>query len=192
MNKNINCYLDLPYTVIMRRDDEGDYVARIEELRGCSAHASTPAEAFENLREAQRLWIEDAIEAGHLVPEPQEQQSLPSGKWIQRVPRSLHRSLTKLAERENVSLNQLVVSVLSEAVGAKSWVETIAGRSRSNGSRTPSKFGRPTLNVRAKKRNIPPSHPAAALKSMISFSTSDTPAWRPRGELAAQPKELAP
>ena len=68
MNKDLAYYLDLPYTVIVRRDDDGDFVAKIEELPGCSAHASTPAEAFENLREVQRLWIEDAIEARHPVP----------------------------------------------------------------------------------------------------------------------------
>jgi len=50
---------------------------------------------------------------------PAISEELPSGKWLQRVPRTLHRDLIRLAEREGVSLNQLVTSLLSEAVGAR-------------------------------------------------------------------------
>lgn len=50
---------------------------------------------------------------------PALSEDLPSGKWLQRVPRTLHRDLIRLAERERVSLNQLVTSLLSEAVGAR-------------------------------------------------------------------------
>ena len=50
---------------------------------------------------------------------PAISEELPSGKWLQRVPRTLHRDLIRLAERERVSLNQLVTSLLSEAVGAR-------------------------------------------------------------------------
>ena len=46
-------------------------------------------------------------------------EDLPSGRWLQRVPRTLHRDLIRLAERERVSLNQLVTALLSEAVGAR-------------------------------------------------------------------------
>jgi antitoxin HicB len=109
----------LPYTIILRRDDEGDVVGRIEELPGCSAHGATEAEALENLAEARTLWITDCIERGHEVPEPRGDSDLPSGKWVQRVPRSLHKRLAALAKKEGVSLNQLATSVLAEAVGEK-------------------------------------------------------------------------
>ena len=117
--KTIEEYLELPYTVTLRRDEEGDWVARVQELEGCTAHGATKAEALENLEEAQRAWIEDAIEAGDGVPEPLEEMPLPSGKWLQRVPRSLHKKLAEFARRENVSLNQLVTSILAEAVGGR-------------------------------------------------------------------------
>jgi predicted RNase H-like HicB family nuclease len=127
LEKDVGYYTRLPYTIIMRRDDEGDLVAKIDELPGCSAHGATPAEALENLAEAQQLWIEDCIEAGQPVPEPEaEEETLPSGKWLQRVPRSLHQKLVQLARRENVSLNQLVTSMLSEAIGTKSYKERLA------------------------------------------------------------------
>jgi antitoxin HicB len=117
-NKNLEHYLRLPYTTVLRRDDEGDVVARVAELEGCSAHGKTNSEALENIEEAKRLWIEDALEGGEKVPEPLPAvDGLPSGKWLQRVPRSLHKKLVACAQREGVSLNQFVTSVLAEAVG---------------------------------------------------------------------------
>jgi predicted RNase H-like HicB family nuclease len=114
-------YLNLPYTVVLRSDEDGDIVARIQELPGCSAHGKTDSEALENIREAQRLWIEDAIETGDQIPVPEsEDDTLPSGKWVQRAPRSLHKRLIQSAKKENVSLNQFVNSICSEAVGRMS------------------------------------------------------------------------
>jgi len=119
-NKDISYYMGLPYTVVLRRDEEDDVVARIEELQGCLAHGADESEAVKNLREAQRLWLEDCLEAGHVVPDPEPEEALPSGKWVQRVPRSLHQRLAQLAKRENVSLNQLVTSLLAESVSKRS------------------------------------------------------------------------
>ncbi|MGA2275785.1 MAG: type II toxin-antitoxin system HicB family antitoxin [Bryobacteraceae bacterium] len=107
-------YMALPYTKLLRPDTDGDIVARIVELPGCSAHGENAEEALENLQEAQRLWLEDCIEAGDPVPEPEKEDPLPSGKWVQRVPRSLHQRLVRAAKSERVSLNQLVTSMLSE------------------------------------------------------------------------------
>jgi antitoxin HicB len=145
--KNLQYYLELPYTVMMRRDEEGDFVARIDELPGCAAHGHTPHEAFEALEEAKQLWITDCLESGDPVPEPAIEEALPSGKWVQRVSKTLHKKLVSLAKRENVSLNQLVTSLLAEAVGARRvgqpehhhWMD---GRLRArvfiSGSRNPS------------------------------------------------------
>ena len=115
--KDLKYYLDLPYTTILRRDEEGEFVARVDELPGCIAHGKNEGEALERLKEVQALWITDSLESGDTVPEPEE--TLPSGKWVQRVPRSLHRKLVSFAKREGVSLNQLVSTILSEAVGIR-------------------------------------------------------------------------
>ncbi len=115
--KNLSFYLDLSYTEKIRKDEEGDFVAEIEELPGCVAHGATKEKALEALDEARRLWIEERIKSGFPVPQPDTEEDLPSGKWVQRVPRSIHNRLTMLAKREGVSLNQLVTSIVSEAVG---------------------------------------------------------------------------
>lgn len=111
-------YVALPYTIVLRTDEEGDIISSIEELPGCVAHGANATKSLARLREVQSLWIEDCLEAGEPVPEPTRLTVLPSGKWVQRVPRSLHQRLARLAKRENVSLNQLVTSLLSEAVTA--------------------------------------------------------------------------
>lgn len=120
--KELKRYLDLPYTVIIRRDEDGDYVARVDELAGCAAHGESPEKAIANLAEVKELWIRDCIESGQPVPEPVE-EVLPSGKWVQRVPRGLHRKLVTMAKRDRVSLNQYVLSVLAEAAGERKAIE---------------------------------------------------------------------
>jgi antitoxin HicB len=116
-------YLALPYTIVLKRDDEGDWVAQVQELEGCLTHGSTQAEALDRLEEAKTLWLESALTHGIPIPAPTPDEALPSGKWVQRVPRRLHRSLARLAKTEGVSLNQLVVMILSQYLGASSSYE---------------------------------------------------------------------
>ena len=120
VKKDLGYYRNLPYGVLLRKDEEGDWVARVEELSGCTAHGGTQAEALENLEEVKDAWLEDALSAQARVPEPVSAETLPSGKWLQRVPRSMHKGLTEMAKKEGVSLNQLVTSILAEAIGRRS------------------------------------------------------------------------
>lgn len=117
--RNLAYFMALPYTKTLRPDQDGDVVAKIQELPGCSAHGRDEQDALANLEEAQRLWIEDCLEAGDPVPEPELEVPLPSGKWVQRVPRSLHQKLASMARNEGVSLNQLVTQMLAEQFGAR-------------------------------------------------------------------------
>ena len=117
--RDLAYYMALPYAKTLRPDQDGDVVAKIQELPGCSAHGQDEQEALANLEEAQRLWLEDCLEAGDHVPEPQQERPLPSGKWVQRVPRGLHQKLARMARNEGVSLNQLVTQMLAEQFGAR-------------------------------------------------------------------------
>ena len=128
-------FMGLPYTITLRKDEDGDFVVRIAELQGCVAHGATEAAALRNLRRMQELWIQDCIEAGSPVPSPNEDVPLPSGKWVQRVPRSLHRQLAQMAKDESVSLNQLVTSMLSQRVGMREGEPASTARRRAPASR---------------------------------------------------------
>jgi antitoxin HicB len=93
----------------------GGYMAAAVELPGCVSTGETEAEALKELRDAIRSWIRTAREFGDQVPPPASKHSY-SGKFIVRVPASLHRSLAIRADVEGVSLNQLVSSLLSGGV----------------------------------------------------------------------------
>jgi predicted RNase H-like HicB family nuclease len=117
--KTAEYFMSLPYTVLLQRDEEGDWFAWVGELEGCVAHGRTKAKALAVLDEIKKAWIEDALEVGDPIPKPEPvAPELPSGKWLQRVPRTLHRKLASLAEREGVSLNQLTTAILAERVGS--------------------------------------------------------------------------
>lgn len=111
-------YMKLPYTLTVRwsADDEL-FVARVKEIEGCTGHGGSEAEAIAMLRDNMREWISFCLEAGDEIPLPADSDYLPSGKWLQRVPRSLHKRLVECAENEGVSLNTFVTACLAQAVG---------------------------------------------------------------------------
>lgn len=118
-NKSVEDYLDLPYTIEFVRDTSDAkhpvWFAAVRELRGCMTEADSFDEAAMHIRDAMRIWIEDALEAGDAVPEPRGEEAF-SGKFSVRLPKSLHRNLVHQAEREGVSLNQYITAVLSRSV----------------------------------------------------------------------------
>lgn len=112
-NENqISEILNRPYTWMVTREEDGRYSAKVLELPGCVAQGDSRTEALENLNDAAHDWVRGALEDGFSIPEPADQE-LASGKFLLRLPRSLHAKLQLLAERDGVSLNQHVVSVLS-------------------------------------------------------------------------------
>ena len=120
--KSVEEYLRLPYTIEVIRDDDDEnpgWVARVVELTGCITQGDTFVELGEMIEDAMRLWIETALEDGLEIPEPRPAENY-SGKFIVRVPRSLHRQLAEIAEREGVSLNMFVSTALGKAVGQAS------------------------------------------------------------------------
>jgi len=64
-----------------------------------------------------RAWIEVALEEGIPVPEPRREEEY-SGKFVVRLPKSLHHKLAQIAEREGVSLNSLVNVAIAHYIGA--------------------------------------------------------------------------
>lgn len=118
MKKDIKYYMDLDYPVEIRKDPSGGYFVRIPDLENCMSQGETTEEALSNIDEARRLWIEVMLEDGHPIPEPQDTEEY-SGKILVRMPKLLHKKLAVQATRENISLNQYMVSLLSEATGIK-------------------------------------------------------------------------
>jgi len=109
---------DRPYRVTVDRDEVGGeerWVASVDELAGCTSTGKTRDAAVGGVQDAISAWINTALEEGREVPEPAGKATY-SGRLLLRMPRSLHRELTRAAERESVSLNQLITDVLASAV----------------------------------------------------------------------------
>ena len=69
-------------------------------------------DGFENIQEAMYGWIEGKLDGGFPVPKPFDESQY-SGKFVLRVPKSLHAKLAIQAEKEGVSLNQYALYRLS-------------------------------------------------------------------------------
>jgi predicted RNase H-like HicB family nuclease len=117
--KELSEYMSLDYTLVLKKDEDGDWVATVKELDGCIADGETPEEAIKNLESMKELWLRARLRSKRPVPLPEKDEQEFSGKFLQRVPKNLHRKLVRLAEKEGVSLNQFVTAVLAEAVGHK-------------------------------------------------------------------------
>jgi antitoxin HicB len=110
----VNRPLKYPKQVFWSDEDEG-FVATAPDLPGSSAIGDTEADALAELDSAIEAWIDAAVAAGNSVPAPSKPalRGAYSGKLLVRMPRSLHEELAKSARREDVSLNQYIVFVLS-------------------------------------------------------------------------------
>jgi hypothetical protein len=100
------------YRVSLVRTGEGPggaWLAEIEGLPDHSARGATPEEAI------RRVW---AAANGALGGTDEGSEATPrhSGKLLVRMPASLHDELAAAAEREGVSLNQLITGVLAASV----------------------------------------------------------------------------
>ena len=115
MNK-VEDFINLPYNYIIQpiNDESGFYFyARILELDGCQSTGNTFEEVYENIKDAMKGWIKTKLEEGFEIPLPIGYENY-SGKFVIRIPKSLHYKLSFEAQQEGVSLNQYALYKLSK------------------------------------------------------------------------------
>lgn len=100
----------------LSNEEGGGWLISFPDLPGCMSDGETPEQAIANGKDALEAWITAMRESGRTVPKPGE---LPSGKFIARVPRSIHARLAARARQEGVSMNSLVSSFLAESLGRR-------------------------------------------------------------------------
>jgi antitoxin HicB len=124
-------YVTLPYRVTLTPDTDEDgrsgWVAEVVELPGCVSQGATPDEAVERVRDAMEGWIAVALEDGRDIPTPREESEY-SGRFVVRLPTSLHAQVARQAEAEGVSLNQFVTASLAAATGWRVHGPVLSGR----------------------------------------------------------------
>lgn len=104
------------YTISIRRaefDGEDCYEARVKELPDLAEYADSYTEAYELALDAIETTATLLEEQGRRMPAPAIPVDDYSGRVTLRLPKTLHRSLASKADDEGISLNHLLVSVLS-------------------------------------------------------------------------------
>ena len=110
-------YLQQPYHKVVSGNAVEGFLVEVMELPGCMTDGLTEAEALANVPEAMAAWLETALLDGAPIPAPFPERTY-SGKVIVRMASSLHERLAQQAEREGVSLNQWLVTLLAQGAGA--------------------------------------------------------------------------
>lgn len=105
--------LEYPFEIRPLTQAEGSgYQIRFPDLTGCISDGQTPEEAIENGKDALEGWLATRQELGLEIPKPYTQELEPI-KLVARLPRSLHSDLSKQAKQEGVSLNTLLIMLLT-------------------------------------------------------------------------------
>lgn len=108
-------YMKLPYTRLVQEmnDESGHYFyGRILELDGCQTTADSLTELYTNLNDIMESYLEIKIENNLPIPMPETAEKY-SGKFVVRLPKTLHQRLAIEAYKEGVSLNQLALYKLA-------------------------------------------------------------------------------
>ncbi|MFN9774605.1 MAG: type II toxin-antitoxin system HicB family antitoxin [Burkholderiales bacterium] len=110
---------DYPFEIRPLSDEEGGgYLISYPDFSDCIADGESIEQAIANGRQALKATIA-ALKARRLpVPEPHG-GGVASGRFVARVPKSLHAQLALRAKAEGVSLNALVLALLAQGLGRR-------------------------------------------------------------------------
>ena len=118
--EKLQYYMSLNYPSQITKIDEtdgGGFLIEVPMLKGCMSDGETVEEAYNNLKEAKKEWFTYMLENNLAIPEPADASY--SGKFVVRIPKSLHKIITEQSKREGLSLNQYVANVLAFAAGQR-------------------------------------------------------------------------
>ena len=104
--------------------DGGGFLFTMPDIPGVVGDGATEAAAIKDGREAFLATVSALMDMSREVPAPvlTAQDFAPlsaSGKFVARVPRSMHIQLAARAKTEGVSLNTLVITLIAEGMGRR-------------------------------------------------------------------------
>lgn len=114
--RNLN---DYPFEIRpLTAAEGGGFLISYPDFSECISDGETVEEAIANGREALSGMITTLEALGHPVPAPNS-GGVASGKFVARVPKTIHAQLTTRAKAEGVSLNTLVLTFIAEGLGRR-------------------------------------------------------------------------
>jgi antitoxin HicB len=113
MEKNLEYYMKLPYTFVVKRDEDNEgntsFIARVLEIPHIIGDGNTSQEALDCLNTHMSMAINAYLRDGITVPEPQTEYS---GNLNIRVDPELHAHLAQEAAARDLSLNKYTSLIL--------------------------------------------------------------------------------
>ena len=120
-------YLRQPYARVVIPDESGGFTAEILEFPGCFAEGDTVEEAYKDLESAAESWIDAHSAQGHEIPAPFSNLGY-SGTISLRLPRTIHKRATIMAEPDRTSLNSFLLTAIASRVGAEDFYTALADK----------------------------------------------------------------
>ncbi len=111
----------MKYTVKIFPDPEGDgdYIAEIEELKGCSAFGKTPEEALKEIETAMELWLQTAKKHGKPIPKPiGKRTEVPKKRFNIMFPESLLKNVDEYRGRHGMKRSELLAIAAEEYISS--------------------------------------------------------------------------
>ena len=108
---------DYPFEVRpLSADEGGGYLVSFPDFAECISDGYTVDEAVENGRDALKATVATLKARKLPVPAPNS-GGVASGKFVARVPKTVHAQLAVRARTEGVSLNALVLTFIAHGLG---------------------------------------------------------------------------
>ena len=111
----------MEYTVKIFPDPEGegDYIAEIDELKGCSAFGETPEKALQEVETAMKLWIEAAKRHGKAIPKPKSRKvSEPKKRFNVIFPESLLNDIDEYRGKRGLKRSELLAAAVEQFISS--------------------------------------------------------------------------
>jgi antitoxin HicB len=118
---------DYPFEVRpLAADEGGGYLISFPDFAECISDGASVDEAINNGQDALKATIA-ALRAKKLpVPAPNS-GGVASGKFVARVPKTVHAQLAMRARAEGVSLNALVLTFIAQGLGGTTTQGRVKG-----------------------------------------------------------------
>jgi len=111
--------VDYPFEVRPLSEEEGGgFLISYPDFSDCISDGETVEEALTNGKDALKSTIATLKAKDLPVPSPNG-GGVASGKFVARVPKTVHARLSSRAKTEGVSLNALVLTFIAEGLGRK-------------------------------------------------------------------------
>ncbi len=99
-------------------EEGGGFLISYPDFSECISDGETVEEAIANGRDALAGTIAALHATGHPVPKPNS-GGVVSGKFVARIPKSMHAQLGARAKADGVSLNSMVIALIAEGLGKR-------------------------------------------------------------------------